>query len=85
MTQYFFVGSEFLPADGILSFGGQLAWLKPVRPGDELPIEAEVIETRVSPSRNGSGIVQMQITTLNQDGDVVQTFTPTLLVQRSPI
>jgi acyl dehydratase len=77
-----FVGSEFRPAGGILSFGGQLAWLKPVRPGDDLRIEAEIIETRVSRSRAGSGVVQVQITTLNQDGDVVQTFTPALLVPR---
>jgi acyl dehydratase len=80
-----FVGSEFRPAGGILSFGGQLAWLKPVRPGDELRIEAEIIETRVSRSRPGFGVVQVRIATLNQDGDVVQTFTPAVLVPRSSI
>jgi len=37
-----------VPAGGILGFGGELVWRKPARPGDELHIEAEIIETRRS-------------------------------------
>ena len=44
LTMRLIVGSEFRPAGGILGFGGELAWLKPVRPGDELRIEAEILE-----------------------------------------
>jgi len=82
LTMSLIVGSEFRPAGGILGFGGELAWVKPVRPGDELRVESEILETRTSQSRPGQGIVKVRVTTLNQDGDVVQTFTPTLLVPR---
>jgi acyl dehydratase len=80
LTMRLIVGSEFRPAGGILGFGGELAWLKPVRPGDELHVEAEILETRMSRSRPGQGIVNVRVATLNQHGDIVQTFTPALLV-----
>jgi acyl dehydratase len=82
MTMRLIVNSEFRPAGGILGFGGELAWLKPVRPGDELRAESEILETRTSQSRPGQGLVKVRVTTLNQHGDAVQTFTPTLLVSR---
>jgi acyl dehydratase len=82
MTMRLIVGGEFRPAGGILGFGGELAWLKPVRPGDELRAESEVLETRESRSRPGEGLVKVRVTTLNQHGEAVQTFTPTLLVRR---
>jgi acyl dehydratase len=78
------VGSEFRPVGGVLGFGGELAWLKPVRPGDELRIEAEILETRLSQTRPGFGIVTVRVATLNRHGDIVQTFTPALLVPRRP-
>jgi acyl dehydratase len=84
LTMRLIVGSKFRPAGGILGFGGELVWVKPVRPGDELHVESEIIETRLSQSRPGVGIVTVRVTTLNQDGDTVQTFTPALLVPRRP-
>jgi acyl dehydratase len=78
------VGSGFRPAGGILGFGGELVWLKPLRPGDEIRVESEILEARMSQSRPGQGIVKVRVTTLNQDGEVVQTFTPALLVPRRP-
>jgi len=53
-----------------------------VRPGDALHVEIEVIETRPSRSRPGQGVVNVRVTTLNQHGETVQTFSPTLLVDR---
>ena len=79
------LASDFRPAGGILGIGGELSWLKPVRPGDALRVEIEVIETRLSRSRPGQGIVKVQITTLNQHDEPVQIFTPTLFVDRRPI
>ena len=76
--------SDFRPVSGILGVGGELLWLKAVRPGDELRVEIEVVETRSSRSRPGQGLVKLRITTLNQEGDTVQTFTPTLFVDRRP-
>lgn len=78
------LASDFRPAGGILGIGGELNWLKPVRPGDTLRALIEVIETRLSRSRPGQGIVKVRITTLNQHDEPVQTFTPTLFVDRRP-
>ena len=84
LTMRLIVGSEFRPAGGILGFGGELIWARPVRPGDELHVECEILETRLSQSRPGQGILKLRVTTLNQDGEVVQTFTPALLVPLRP-
>ena len=84
LTMRLCVASDFRPAGGILGVGGELTWHRPVRPDDELRVEIEIIETRLSRSRPGQGIVKIRLTTLNQDGDVVQTFTPTLFVDRLP-
>jgi acyl dehydratase len=84
MTMRLIVGSGFRPAGGILGFGGELAWLRPVRPGDELHAVSEILELRPSRSRPDQGLVKVRVTTLNQRGEPVQTFTPTLLVSRRP-
>ncbi|HZK89261.1 MAG TPA: MaoC family dehydratase [Stellaceae bacterium] len=82
MTMSLLVPSGFRPAGGIVGFGGELSWLKPVRPGDELRVESEILELRTSRSRPDQGLVKVRVTTLNQHGEAVQTFTPTLLVNR---
>lgn len=82
LTMSLIVGSDFRPAGGILGFGGELKWLKAVRPGDELRVESEILDLRPSRSRPDQGLVTVRVTTLNQHGETVQTFTPTLLVQR---
>jgi acyl dehydratase len=76
--------SDFRPAGGILGVGGELTWPKPVRPGDDLRVEIAVLETRVSRSRPRQGLVKVRIATLNQAGETVQTFAPTLFVDRRP-
>jgi acyl dehydratase len=82
LTMRLCVASDFRPAGGIVGIGGELNWLKPVRPGDALRVEIEIVETRVSRSRPGQGIVKVRLTTLNQDDEPVQIFTPTLFVDR---
>lgn len=84
LTMRLCVASDFRPASGILGVGGELTWLKPVRPGDELRVEIAVIETRPSRSRPVQGLVKLKITTLNQRDEPVQTFVPTLFVDRRP-
>jgi acyl dehydratase len=84
LTMKLCLSSEFRPAGGILGVGGELLWSRPVRPGDDLRVEIEVLETRTSRSRPRQGLVKVRITTLNQDGEAVQTFTPTLFVDRRP-
>jgi acyl dehydratase len=60
-----------------------LRWLKPVRPGDTLHLEGEVIE--LVPSRSKpQGIARIKWTAYNQHGEAVYTFTPIGIVPRRP-
>jgi acyl dehydratase len=52
-----------------------LRWTKPVRPGDTLHVEGEVIELKPSTTKP-QGIVVTKWTTYNQHGEAVYTFTP---------
>ncbi len=76
--------TDFRPAGGIIGVGGELLWPRAVRPGNALRVEIEVLEIRSSRSRPRQGLVKIRITTLNQTDEPVQTFTPTLFVDRRP-
>ena len=67
-------------ADGVIGAGGELAWPRPVRPGDSLRIESEVLKITPSPSRPDRGSVICKTTTFNQNNEVVQTLTAKLIV-----
>jgi acyl dehydratase len=86
LTMRLLVESEFEPADGIIGGGfDELRWPRPVRPGDELRVESEVLEMRASKSRPAQGLVKVRTTTLNQRDEPVQVFVANLLVpRRSP-
>lgn len=85
MTMRLWVESEFQPADGILGVGlEELSWPRPVRPGDELRVESEVLEVRPSKLRADRGVIRVRTTTLNQNDQPVQIFTGNLLVPRRP-
>src|SRR5258708_30799285 len=61
----------------------ELRWLAPVRPGDVLHIEGEVVE--LTPSRTKpQGAVRVKWTVFNQNDEPVLTFTPTAIVPRRP-
>ncbi len=60
----------------------ELRWLKPVRPGGTLRVEAEVLETRPSASKPDRGIVRMNFRTLDQDDEPVMTFTAMMIFAR---
>lgn len=62
----------------------ELKWLKPVYAGDTIVYRAEVIETRVSNSRPGAGLVVTLATGDNQNGERVISFVSTVFVQRRP-
>lgn len=83
VTMRLLVDSEFKPAGGIVGAGfDELRWPLPVRPGDELHVEIEVLEVRPSKSRPGQGLVKLRTTTLNQDEQVVQISVGNLIVLR---
>lgn len=83
LTMRLFVESDFKPAGGIVGAGvDELRWPRPVRPGDELRIESEVLEVRPSKSRPHQGLVRVRIRTTNQNGEAVQVFVASLIVPR---
>lgn len=84
LTMRLFVESEFKPAGGVIGAGiEELQWPQPVRPGDELSIEAEIIEVRPSKSRPDQGMVKVRTTTYNQRKEPVQVFVANLVVKRN--
>lgn len=80
LTMKLLVESGIPLADGIIGSGGELQWPQPTRPGDVLHVEAEVLEIAHSRSKPGRAMVQMRCETKNQHGEVLQRFTPKLVV-----
>ena len=70
-------------AIGSPGFDG-LRWLAPVRPGDILSVEDEVIEMRPSRSRADIGSVHSRVTVLNQHAQPVLRIGTIALVRRRP-
>ena len=85
MTMRLLVESEFKPAGGIVGAGfEELRWPRPVRAGDELRTESEILEVRPSKSRPEQGLIKVRTTTLNQNGEAVQVSIGNLLVPLRP-
>ena len=85
MTMRLLVQSEFKPAGGIIGAGfDEFRWPAPVRPGDELHLDIEVLEVRPSKSRPSQGMVKVRTTTRNQKGEAVQVSVGNLVVPRRP-
>ena len=83
LTMRLLVESEFKPAGGIIGAGfDEFRWPRPVRPGDELHLEIEVLEARPSKSRPEQGLVKVRTTTLNQNDEAVQVNVGNLIVPR---
>ena len=83
LTMRLLVESELRPAGGIVAAGfDEFRWPKPVRPGDELHLEIEVLEVRPSRSRPDQGLIKLRSTTLNQNGEAVQVTVGNLIVLR---
>lgn len=81
LTMRLLVESEFDPAGGFVGASmDELRWPRPVRPGDELRIEIEILEIRPSKSRPGQGIVKIRVTTLNQKDKAVQIYIANIVV-----
>ena len=60
-----------------------LRWLAPVRPGDVIYLEGEVVELTPSKTKP-QGIARIKWTAFNQHGEPVYTFNPIALVPRRP-
>jgi acyl dehydratase len=85
LTMRLLVDSGLPIAGGIVGAGmDELRWPTPVRPGDTLRLESEVVEVRPSRSRPTQGLVKVRTTTLNQNNQPVQIVVGNLVVPRRP-
>lgn len=74
--------------DGMLKQGmgspgmDELRWLLPVRPGDTLHMEAEVLKSTASRSKTDRGYVRIQCNMINQKSEKVMKVQVTQIVRR---
>ena len=84
VTMRLFVRSKPLGGRPLVGIGiDKLRFLAPVRIGDRLGVEWEVLGTRPSQSDASRGYLVLRIVTRNQDGLAVLTQDWTILVPRS--
>jgi acyl dehydratase len=62
----------------------ELRWLAPVRPGDKLHLEGEVVELTPSKTKP-QGIVRVKWTLFKEHGGPVYTFASINIVPRRPV
>lgn len=80
-----FIQSGMLAASSMGSPGiDELRWLAPVRPGDTLHVELEVLEVRPSATRPDRGILRLRYVAHNQHGDAVLSFIVNHFLKRRP-
>jgi hypothetical protein len=67
VTMRLLVESEFRPSGEVVGAGfDEIRWPRRVRPRDELRIESEVLEVRLSKSHPDLRLIKLRTTTLNQ-------------------
>jgi acyl dehydratase len=70
-------------AEGAIGLGvDELRWSNPVRPGDVLQVETEIVNVRPSRSKPNYGIIRLRNVTTNQRGEIVQTMFANAMVPR---
>ena len=57
-----------------------LRWFKPVRPGDILTLECEIVTMRKSTSNPKQGVVKVKHIVYNQHAEPVEEFSSTIIV-----
>lgn len=80
LTMRLLVESGFRPAGGIVGRGVEITWLRPVRPGDRLTLDIEVLDAVADRLRPERGTLVLRVQTLNGDGKPVQDMRARLLV-----
>lgn len=77
---------ESLPlAGGVIGSGGELQWPQPTHADDVLHVETEVLEIVPSRSKPERGMVRVLCRTLNQRGELLQSFSPRMVVSRRQV
>jgi acyl dehydratase len=80
LTMRLWVQGGWPIAGGLVGAGGEITWPRPVRPGDILRVEGEILEKRASRSNPKHGIVTVRNKTLTQLDEVVQIVTAKIVV-----
>ena len=85
MSMRLYVTGQFHAAGGSIGLSvDELRWPHPVRPGDTLRLETEILDVRASRSKPDRGIIRIRNVTTNQRGEIVQTFLAFVMVRRRP-
>ena len=66
-------------AGGLIGAGGEIAWPRATWPGDRIHVESEIVTIAPSRSKPERGLVTFRSETINQDGEIVQVFTPKII------
>jgi acyl dehydratase len=75
------VDSHPLGSTALLGLGvDDLRWPKPVRPGDIIKAETEILSVTRSRSKPDYGVVRLKVTAYNQHRDIVYLMTPSVWV-----
>jgi acyl dehydratase len=82
MTMSLIVKTDSPLAGGSVGMGAEISWTKPVRPGDTLHVNSEIIDLKPSQSQPDRGIVTIRSKTINQNSEVVQILTSKLIVPK---
>jgi 3-hydroxybutyryl-CoA dehydratase len=78
------VGMSGFYGDAIVALLGidDLRATRPVRTGDTVHVEAEVVEASIDEQRPRYGLLRVAYRVINQDGEVVMTFLQSMLAHR---
>jgi acyl dehydratase len=60
----------------------EVRWLAPLRPGDDLTLDVEVVEARVSRSRPETGIVTFKVVARNAAGQALCDWVSPMIIAR---
>jgi len=79
------VGGELQVVGGLIGMGAEdLRWPRPVKPGDVLRVESEVLGLRPSKSQPDRGLATVRNTTLNQVDQPLMVAVINMIVPRRP-
>jgi acyl dehydratase len=78
MADGFIIRAASLGSPGV----DEVRWLSPLRPGDDLMLEVDVLEARASKSRPELGIVKFKCTARNAAGQALCEMTSPILIKR---
>jgi acyl dehydratase len=86
ITMRLLVTSGINLAGGAIGLGvDEMRFPKPVRPGDTLTLELEVVDVRPSRSKPDRGTARLRYSTRNQNNEIVFSQTATVLVLKRAI